>query len=340
MVLVSFIVPVFNSSKYLEKCLNSIMNQGLPEDQYEIILINDGSTDDSLTICYDYQEKYNCVQVISQDNSGVSSARNAGLVNAEGQYVCFVDSDDYLTSNCISAILDEVGDKNAELIRFWMIILEEGENEPAYQKGIINFEGNAFEYSCRFGFDTFCVSYLYDRRWLLESKIQFEPFMMAEDYLFISKLLLLNPSVVSTTYRTYNYVKHSSSSTGNRSSEHAALCARNLFSVVCTLMTYSNSLTIDERIRGALTQSAQDKMRSFISRVLSSNITVEEFRQMIRSLKEIAILPVRIKTGRIRTKMISYGINLISFFPFLLKPLRFLYVRVFIPYLFPSISKN
>ncbi len=340
MFLLSYIVPVFNSAKYLIKCLDSIMNQGLEEDQYEIILINDGSTDKSLEICHDYQEKHNCIKVISQENSGVASARNAGLAIAAGKYVCFVDSDDYLTTNCISAVLNEIGNNNVQLIRFWSIILEEGERGPAYQKGIINFEGKAFEYVSRFGFDTFCCTFLYDRLWLLESGIQFEPFKMAEDCLFITKLLLLDPSVISTTYRVYNYVKHSSSATGDRSPEHSALCARDLVSVIYSLMSFSYSLVLDEKIKDILTQSAQGKMRSFISRVLSSNISTTEFRQMIRKLKEIKILPVENKSGGLSQKMISMVINLISTFPFLLRPLRSLYVRIFIPILLPHIGKN
>lgn len=340
MLLLSYIVPVFNSSKYLGKCLDSIMNQGLQDDQYEIVLIDDGSTDNSLDICHGYQEKFSFIKVISQENSGVASARNAGLAKAEGKFICFVDSDDYLTSNSISAILDEVGARNAQLIRFWMIILEEGEGEPPYQKGTTNFEGNAFKYVERFGFDTFCVSFLYDRQWLLESKIQFEPFKMAEDYLFISKLLLLDPSVISTTYRTYNYVKHSSSTTGDRSPEHAKICARDLFSVVDSLMTYSEKLTIDERMKGFLAHSAQGKMRAFISRVLSSNISVPEFRMMISRLKELSVLPTRLDSERMKQKMISRGINLISVFPSLLITLRFLYIRLFIPFIFSHISKN
>ena len=340
MLLLSYIVPVFNSSKYLGKCLDSIMDQGLQKDQYEIILIDDGSTDNSLDICHGYQEKYNFIKVISQENSGVASARNAGLTKAEGKYVCFVDSDDYLTSNNISAIIDEIGDSEAKLIRFWMIIMEEGEEEPLYQKGIINYEGKAFEYVKRFGFYTFCVSFLYDRLWLQESMIRFEPFKMAEDYLFISKLLLRNPSVISTTYRTYNYVKHSSSATGNRSPEHAKICAKHLFSVVDSLMTYSDKLSIDDRIKGLLAQSAQGKMRAFISRVLSSNISVPEFRMMISRLKELSVLPTRLDSEGKKQKIIYRGINLISAFPSLLLPLRFLYTRLFIPFIFSHISKN
>ena len=337
---VSFIVPVYNSAKYINNCINSILNQGLGEDDYEIILVNDGSTDASLGLCTEYSQLHNNIRVFTQENSGVSSARNRGLANAQGKYVCFVDSDDYLTSNCISSILDEIGDSNAQLIRFWMIILEEGEAAPFYQKGTINFEGNAFEYVTRFGFDSYCVSFLYDRQWLLESKTKFESYKMAEDYLFISKLLLLNPSVISTTYLAYNYVKHSSSATGNRSPEHSAVCANDLVSVVDSIMTYAGSFDIDEDIIGILAKSAQGKMRAYISRVLSSNISVEEFQQMNRRLKELSILPVYEKSRGVKYKSISIGINFISTFPFLLVPLRFLYVHIFLPFIMKYLSKN
>lgn len=340
MILLSYIVPVFNSSKYLVKCLDSIINQGLEEDEFEIILIDDGSTDDSLDVCKDYGHKYDNVKVISQKNSGVASARNAGLTQAVGKYVCFVDSDDYLTPYSISNIFKIIGTRSVQLIRFWVIILEENEIQPLNEKGLINFEGGSFEYVAKFGFDTFCVSFLYDRLWLLESNIIFEPFKIAEDYLFISKLLLLDPYVISTSYVAYNYVKHSTSATGNRSPKHAEVCARDLFSVVDALIDYASGLPIDNNIKRLLMQSAQDKMRAFMSRVLSSDISVKEFRLMVGRLRERGILPINNDMGGLKYKFIKIGINFISKYPSLLKPLRFLYIHLFIPLLMPFISKN
>jgi glycosyltransferase involved in cell wall biosynthesis len=93
----SIIVPVYNSEEYLRQCIDSILNQKF--EDYELLLINDGSTDDSGNICNEYTERDKRVKVYNQENSGVSAARNIGLEHSTGEWITFVDSDDYLRTN-------------------------------------------------------------------------------------------------------------------------------------------------------------------------------------------------------------------------------------------------
>lgn len=96
----SVIVPVYNAEKYLEKCIESILNQNF--DNYELILVNDGSSDKSGAICEKYAIDNNHVKYIAQENQGHTIARNNGLSIAEGEYVIFVDSDDWIEHNLLS----------------------------------------------------------------------------------------------------------------------------------------------------------------------------------------------------------------------------------------------
>ena len=91
---ISVVVPVYNTSKYLRKCLDSLVNQTFKD--IEIICVNDGSTDSSLSILQEYKAKYNSIKIISQENQGLSSARNTGIEAACGEYIVFVDSDDWV----------------------------------------------------------------------------------------------------------------------------------------------------------------------------------------------------------------------------------------------------
>ena len=93
MKLVSVIIPVFNSKRFLRRCLESVIAQDY--EDFETILVDDGSTDDSGTICEEYSEKYANVVVYHKKNGGASLARKYGLEKANGKYVCFVDSDDW-----------------------------------------------------------------------------------------------------------------------------------------------------------------------------------------------------------------------------------------------------
>ena len=110
MKLISVIVPVYNTEKYIEKCVMSILNQTYKN--LEIILIDDGSTDNSPQICDSLAEKDNRITVIHQPNGGVSSARNIGLDNTHGDYITFVDSDDYIAPNMIEFLSENIGDTN------------------------------------------------------------------------------------------------------------------------------------------------------------------------------------------------------------------------------------
>lgn len=103
MKLVSVIVPVYNVENYVERCLNSLVQQTYPN--LEIIVVNDGSSDNSLSICERYARDYANVSVYSQINGGLSAARNTGLKYAHGAYVMFVDSDDYVSLSCIEMMV-------------------------------------------------------------------------------------------------------------------------------------------------------------------------------------------------------------------------------------------
>lgn len=104
--IVSIIVPVYNSERYIDRCLNSLVNQTYPN--IEIIIINDGSTDNSLDIIMDYAEKDNRITIYNQSNQGVSAARNLGLEKTNGKYITFVDSDDYVSFDMISEMLYKI----------------------------------------------------------------------------------------------------------------------------------------------------------------------------------------------------------------------------------------
>lgn len=112
--LVSTIIPVYNSKKFLRKCLNSVINQTYKN--IEIICINDGSTDNSLEILQEYKEKDNRIQTIDIENHGVSYARNLGLEKVTGKYTLFIDSDDYIELNMIEELVNNSKNTNSDLV--------------------------------------------------------------------------------------------------------------------------------------------------------------------------------------------------------------------------------
>ena len=115
MIKLSIIVPIYNAQNHLKKCIESIINQ--TEKDIEIILIDDGSTDDSLKICNEYQRKDFRINVIHQKNSGVSIARNQGIKIAKGEYIGFVDSDDWIDLDMFKRLLEEANREIAKMLK-------------------------------------------------------------------------------------------------------------------------------------------------------------------------------------------------------------------------------
>lgn len=111
--LVSVIVPVFNAEKYVNRCIDSILNQTY--EHLEVILVNDGSSDGSIKICEKWEKLDSRVKIITQENLGVSSARNTGIKNATGDYVSFVDNDDWLRPEMYKNLVKQAEKENADL---------------------------------------------------------------------------------------------------------------------------------------------------------------------------------------------------------------------------------
>lgn len=125
--MISLIIPVFNVEEYLEECLESIINQSFSD--YEVILVDDGSTDKSRSIIKTYEKKFNKVKILYQSNKGVSEARNLALKHAMGEYVLYIDSDDFLKTNMLEVMVDKANRTEADIIICNYIFYYEENNE-------------------------------------------------------------------------------------------------------------------------------------------------------------------------------------------------------------------
>lgn len=112
--LLSIIIPVYNTAKYLSECLDSCLNQDCSYDDYEIICVDDGSSDNSADILDKYAADYSNIMVVHKENGGVSSARNKGIDISKGEYIWFVDSDDFIEENSVRDICKELKDNKPE----------------------------------------------------------------------------------------------------------------------------------------------------------------------------------------------------------------------------------
>lgn len=138
--MISIIIPVYNSSQYLNECIQSVVNQSYRD--FECILIDDGSSDGSEIICDQWEHKDSRIKVIHQPNQGVSKARNKGITEAQGEYIAFIDSDDWIDSNYLNTLLRPIEESNVDLVVCGL--QQHYSNETfknySYKTGIIHIE--------------------------------------------------------------------------------------------------------------------------------------------------------------------------------------------------------
>ncbi len=198
----SYIVPVYNGETYLEECLDSILRQ--TANDFEIILINDGSTDTSAAICYDYAQKDSRIRVIHQANAGVAASRNLGIELAKGEYLCFIDSDDIIASTFFESLYNAQCEHKVDVsITKFYRFNKNGMNKTANKLNDGYYEKELLHEHCLCrvasldknlgSVDIFFFGFggiLYKRKKIKDLNIKFPPCIRYEDTLFLMDYLL------------------------------------------------------------------------------------------------------------------------------------------------------
>jgi len=218
--MISIIIPVYNAEKYLYKCIDSLVNQE-SSYSYEILLINDGSTDMSLDICREYENQYSNVYVYTQKNQGPSVARNLGLKKASGKWICFVDSDDFVEKDYLKIINENLEDKIDILVFGYYKINNNKKSQHDFGKTIIYKEqilellANSAEKMNLFWFP---VTKVYKRSTIGLSKFD-QKITLGEDTIFNIEIFFKSNTVKIIDRCLYNYVNNEHSLTQEKYKE-------------------------------------------------------------------------------------------------------------------------
>lgn len=192
----SIIIPVYNVEPYIRTCIESVFRQNLDEDAYEIIIINDGSTDRSMEILSDIISSHNNIIVINQENQGVSVARNIGIEKAQGLYILMLDSDDLLADNNLGKLLNIALESNTDILVADFSIMSNNEIDSYLSDSnkctipkikIKEYTGKDFldEQYCRNVW-----RFLYNKEFILKTNIRFIPHITAQDVPFANECFL------------------------------------------------------------------------------------------------------------------------------------------------------
>lgn len=209
----SIIIPVYNVEKYIGKCLESVKSQTFKD--YEVIIVNDGTEDDSMKIAVKYP-----FTIINQENQGLSVARNRGVKEASGDYLIFLDSDDYWEKDLLKELTKSIKN-DPDLIRFQIKQIDENNNSVDYkEKGFRGLSGEAaFNKIVKFHFVENAWAYCIKRKYWLKNKFQFTEGKFHEDFGIIPLVIIKAENVNSIEYVGYNYFQRANSIMNNNNYE-------------------------------------------------------------------------------------------------------------------------
>lgn len=201
----SIIIPVYNAQSYIDECLQSCLSQDIDKNDYQIICIDDGSTDNSLSILNDYKKNNSNIIVVSQKNSGVSVARNKGIGLAQGDYIWFVDSDDFIRPNCLGE-LKKLAQNSYDIIDFGGYAFISALNEE--EKNLLA-DNKLKPTKVYWGYSVFKI---YKKSIITNNKISFHSeIKYGEDEVFNNDVFEFTEQTHSLVYTNYLYRKNPTS---------------------------------------------------------------------------------------------------------------------------------
>ena len=229
-ILVSIIVPVYNVELYLEKCIKSLLAQTY--ENIEIILSDDGSTDNSSNICDLFAKKDERIRVIHKANGGLADARNAGLDIMSGEYVTFVDSDDYLEPEAIEILLSTAIQKQSSIAHMKSYIVGSdytiiADQSQGSREIVIYASEEYVKGMCEKRFSESVCDKMFESKLFAERR--FEKGRLNEDFFFLSKLLLEDIRIAEIDYAGYNYYQRKGSITNSGFGTSLVDSVRNAF---------------------------------------------------------------------------------------------------------------
>ena len=267
MIKLSIIIPMFNVSKYLQKCINSAYKQGFIDSEFELILVDDESPDDSLSVANNEAKDHCNISIISQKNKGLGGARNTGILHAKGKYLLFLDADDYLLPNALKEIVNIALQKELDILEFGAQgVLPNGEITYQISKSSNQNIYNGILYYNKIKYMNSACNKLYKRELLLETQIYFLERIYIEDFEFNTRVFFYAKNVMAVNNVVAHYLQSTDSITRNTSKEKKEKMLEDLISVLRYTKLFKEKTDI--------MKESQDIRKYFGTRMSFLNITI------------------------------------------------------------------
>ena len=292
----SIVIPMFNCEQFISRCLTSIKNQNIDQEAFEIIIINDGSNDNSLKIAKGLSENFKNITIIDQENKGQSAARNLGVELAKGKYIWFIDSDDYIASNTLKMLLEVIESNNLDILRFSItktdnLNLNQCRNLNSISTQIRITDGPT--HIAENEYHEGPCGYMINSSFLENVGIRFIEGKIMEDMVFTAELFLNAKRIAILPLDVYRYVYNPKSTWNNLDSKHNRKAAMDMtymaekFNVLIkTLHSQNDYLTI-----ARLTSKRNSIILNVFKRILQADFSLIEVNKIFSDLEKKQLIP-------------------------------------------------
>lgn len=309
----SIIIPIYNAEKYLNECIESLYQQDLETSQYEVILINDGSIDNSYNIAEQWANRHANIRLFSQDNQGQSVARNKGLDVAKGKYIMFVDSDDKLFPNVIGKILNLAEKNDLEVCAYRIKYFDEygqmhsGSIQPFPSYKI--FDGR---FAVTHGADIGAVWLnLYSREMLEKNHLRFLHGIYHQDVDFNLRMFAYVDRIMFTDIVAYNYRYVAGSSTRKPNKKRIIKLISDDLIVVRHIRDFSQKDEYGKVLKSFYIRHGNSLLVSILLQLKNNpDITKDEKLMILHKMKELGLYPIRGCSQSWKTTLLSLPLSI------------------------------
>jgi glycosyltransferase involved in cell wall biosynthesis len=324
----SIIVPAYNAEDYIESCLKSCFNQGVEATNYEIIVVNDGSTDNTEQKARAFKKKYTNLNIVSKLNKGVGSARNLGVDRSKGEYIYFLDADDYLAHNTLGNLIEGLEHYQPDILGFSsQSVMDNTKTNSKHSEIDITsnqiFKGIDFLASQNFRPEVWW--YFIKKSFYLKHGMEFYDKKHVQDAYFTPTLISKAQSVIRIPYDVHRYRVSNISITRDRSDEHLKAHLKDLCFAIEKLYHLKNDLIHQCTANTEAIKRIHIKQQRYvfiaITRFMRSSLKPSELKKILSNFKAIDAYPLNVYRATLSIKdPLNLTLTCIFNRPFLLYP--------------------
>ncbi len=314
--ILSIIIPLYNCEKYIKQCLDSILAQGLEMTDFEVIIVDDGSKDNSYSIVSEYAKSHDNIRVVKQENQGVACARNNALEKAKGEYITFVDADDMLVAGSLKSLLEIAIDNKADIVKAAHKDVPEDAVYKYYSNSLDNnsmqvMTGEDAIVNISGLKDGYSWGYLISRQLITENRLTFPPKVtFMEDFSFITQAIMKSKVFVNTDVLFYLYRRNTTSCVANMSTEKLLQACRSIEIVA------KSDMHTDEAVMRKLSENVCVNINIILWYAIHYRIIYRDRKEIARALVQLLKL--------IKPQYIPYSLKPLRLFPCIYIVLRHL----------------